>query len=142
MLYTWLKVVHIAADIVWMGGMVLLAWTLSARRSQSSDTPLITVQGVEAVIRWDRMVTAPAMGVAWVSGIIIALMWGWFTEPWLLLKLMLVLVLSAMHGALSGRLRRVPDAPDRALPNALRYAQPALLAGIVAVVALVVTKPF
>ena len=56
--------------------------------------------------RLNRVVTGPALVIAWVCGIWLALQAGWFASHWLQVKLVLVLGLSAVHGSLSAGLRR------------------------------------
>ena len=66
---------------------------------------------------------------------------GWFGSPWLTIKLAIVGALSALHGLLSGTLRRLSASADQP-PAALRYAAPATILGVVMIAILVVTKPF
>jgi uncharacterized membrane protein len=91
--------------------------------------------------RWDRRVTLPAMLLTWALGIAMAMQGGWFSSPWLMIKLIIVSALSALHGVLSGTLRRLER--DAAQPAAiLLYAAPTTILGIVMIAILVVTKPF
>ncbi len=96
MIYALTKAAHLVSLIVWIGGMVALA--LSLRDPvRSFLQPLKT---------YDRFVTSPAMVATWVFGISLAMQGGWFAHSWLAIKIPLVVVLSGLHGVLTGKLRR------------------------------------
>jgi putative membrane protein len=73
-----------------------------------------------------------------VFGIWIAVQSGAFSAPWLQLKLVLVVVLSALHGMLSGRLRR----NNPAGPMRVQIQSIIVVAGLIGVAFLAVVKPF
>ncbi|PRY04551.1 CopD family protein [Paraburkholderia sp. BL25I1N1] len=139
--YLWLKALHIVAVVTWIGGMLVVAVTMSAasgrRAQQESATPPAVL---EAVRRWDQCVTSPAMILVWILGIALARTGNWFPQGWLLVKLVFVLLLSALHGVLSGRLRRLSRSQQSSPPPSLRYAAAILVAAFVIII-LVVTKP-
>ncbi len=142
MLYLMLKSLHIMTVIIWMGGMVLLSagflWLrgVSCPRSER-DTAILA-----AIKQWDTRVTSPAMGLAWLFGLAVAWEGEWFSQPWLHAKLAVVILLSALHGNLSGTVRRLANEPDRIPPGFLSYSGMITIASIVAIVFLVVLKPF
>jgi putative membrane protein len=141
--YLWLKALHIIAVMIWIGGMLVAAVTgtaaLSARRQQGvADRPAF----LESVRRWDRRVTTPAMLLVWALGLSLALNGGWFPQRWLLIKLAFVLLLTALHGMLSGNLRRLSRQEDSGTMAALRYAPGAIVVAVLVIVVLVVIKPF
>lgn len=140
--YLWLKALHIAAVAVWIGGMLATAVTIAAARSKAgNDTPIPSAI-LDAVRREDRRMTTPAMLLVWGLGLTLALEGGWFAAPWLMAKLALVVLLSALHGMLTGTLRRLARA-DGSSPSAiLRVAPAGIIAAVLAVVILVVVKPF
>lgn len=113
MTYLLLKAGHVAAVIVWIGGMFAAA--------------------LGAAPRWDRLVTTPAMLAAFAFGLALASTGGWFPQPWLIAKLAVVLGLAALHGILSGRLRRGRPPPA--------HAAPLIVACVVVVAVLAVVKP-
>lgn len=133
MLYLLLKSVHILAVVTWVAGMVAAALVLL----RPAESTLATLNG------WDKRVTAPAMGLAWVLGLVLAYWGGWFGSPWLWVKLVAVFVLSGLHGMLSGQLRRASDSADPA--GHTSPAKPALVLTFVlvaVVILLVETKLF
>ena len=132
MLYDLSKAAHIVSLITWLSGM--LAAAMALRHSN--------VVSLASVRRHDRFVTAPAMLLAWIFGILLAVQAGWFSDTWLWIKLALVVLLSGMHGTLSGKLRRAAQNESEQvspIPSAILPIGFLLMALIVL---LVTTKPF
>ncbi|MFB9870922.1 CopD family protein [Acetobacter farinalis] len=140
--YLWLKAFHVIAAIVWIGGMLATSILIlsSVREGQqiqkASSSTLIT-----SVRRWDQRVTSPAMFVTWALGLAIALLGGWFPAAWLIVKLCIVLLLSALYGWLSRKLfwqqekKSISAFPK---PQCIPFV---VILAIAAIVMLVVTKP-
>lgn len=136
--YLWLKAFHVAAVATWIGGMLMLSLAVAALpASAPGNAPFI-----DAVARWNRYITSPAMLLAWGLGIALAIQGGWFTETWLLIKLPIIFALSGVHGALSGRLRKREGNTAQTLPTTLKYAGEMTVATIIVVAILAVAKPF
>ncbi|MBY4894793.1 CopD family protein [Rhodobacteraceae bacterium N5(2021)] len=129
-LYDIAKTVHIVSVIVWIAGMTVAA--MSLRTPSPAALPAITA--------FDRRVTTPAMLLVWVFGLTIAIQGGWFGQPWLSAKIFLVLILSGLHGMITGRLRRKAWENGSHPDKATRYVFPAGLCLVALVVLLVVTK--
>lgn len=140
--YLWLKALHIVAVTTWIGGMLAAAVTMTVAGSKAADEAAGRSAILNAMRRWDRRATAPAMLIVWALGLTLALQGGWFTAPWLMVKLALVVLLSALHGMLSGTLRRLARADGSSPPAVLRHAPVGIVVAILAVVILVVVKPF
>lgn len=141
--YLWLKAFHIAAVVTWIGGMLVAAVTIvafsgSGAATKGSDRAAI----LETVRRWDRRVTSPTMLLVWALGLALAAQGGWFAEPWLMLKLGFVLVLSGLHGVLSGTLRRLAWAGGSPVPSVLRHGPAIIVASVLLIAIVVVIKPF
>lgn len=96
MIYALVKSAHLISLFVWIGGMTAVA--IALRHPGRSF--------LEQLNAYDRAITSPAMVAAWVFGISLAVMGGWFSQYWLVFKIALVLVLSGLHGVLAGKLRR------------------------------------
>lgn len=141
MTYLWLKALHIISVMVWIGGMFVAAVAVT---TLSASKPLSDAPGradiLDAVRRWDRRATSPAMALAWLFGVAVAMQGGWFDSPWLMMKLVFVVALSGLHGMLSGLLRNL-GRTDRPAPMS-GYVPPAIIAAIVVIVLLVVLKPY
>lgn len=131
MIYELTKAAHIVSVIVFLSGMAIVAMFL---RYPNTNT-------LPAIQTFDRYVTTPAMIVTWALGILLGVLGGWFGDGggfWFGLKILLVLILSGLHGMITGRLRRkVREGnfdPDRATQKALPIGF-----GLVAVIVLLVT---
>ena len=140
--YLVFKSLHIASVITWMGGMVLMSVVLLWLRRADCPRSDREAAVIAAVRQWDSRVTSPAMGLAWLFGIVVAVQGDWFSQPWLHAKLLLVVFLSALHGNLSASMRRLQAEPDRKPAAYLGHAGLATLAAMLVIVLLVVTKPF
>jgi uncharacterized membrane protein len=124
MLYLFLKVVHVVAVIIWIGAMVLLTTLLGTARLSTAHMKQAT-----------RIVEA-GIGLVWLAGIALVLLGGWYTSTWWQLKVVLVIIVSAIHTITISRWRRLgSDAPlgNKAIPLALMLLT-------VAIVLLVVLK--
>ncbi|RQR22287.1 hypothetical protein DIE23_36895 [Burkholderia sp. Bp9143] len=132
MIYLLMKAVHVASIIAFVAGLLVLAICVATGN-------LATLRVTR---RWDRLVTTPALALVWITGPTIAIMGHWFGSAWLTVKLVLVVLLSALHGMLAGFLRRVErDDTARGSP-VLQFAAPAVIVVVVAVVWLAVVKFF
>ena len=140
-MYEWIKALHVIAVISWMAGMLylprLFVYHAEAQRgSIQSETFKIMEK------RLLRLIITPAMIVTWIMGLWLAWSAGFFVAPWLHTKLLLVVALSGVHGFLA---KLVKDfAADRNVRPAkffrLLNEVPTVL--MIAIVFLVVVKPF
>ena len=137
--YLWLKALHVAAAITFVGGVLAnaaLLPLLAEGESVSRDRQ----QLVRGLRDWHRLVTTPAMVVVWALGLGLALRGGWFPFLWLEAKLVLVVVLSAVHGVQSGTLRRLAGGSAPRLGR-MRYGGVVIVGLATAIAILVVVKP-
>ena len=137
----WLKAAHVASVLLFVGGtfaLLLAGAALSTRRPGETDP----AGSLRAAVRWwDARVTLPAMVAAWGFGLWIAISGAWFASGWLQAKLVLVLLLSGLHGVLAGRLRRFdPQAPPASTRPAPLLAA-LTLASVLGIVVLAIVKP-
>lgn len=136
MLYELTKAAHLLSLFVWIGGMVAVALALR----QTGPRDLVALRA------YDRAVTSPAMIGVFAFGILLGVQGDWFSSVWLGAKIVLVLVLAGLHGALTGRLRRAAtaqagesDAPAAPLGAGVMIGGFSVL---VLIVLLVTLKPF
>lgn len=131
MLYDLTKAAHLLSLFVWIGGMVAVALALRY-------PALIQMNPLKA---YDRAITTPAMILALTFGILLGVQGGWFTFAWLGMKIVAVLALSGLHGALVGKLRRaVLDNSSEGEPSA-RWFLPIGLMLLTLITLLVTMKP-
>ena len=132
-LYPWLKALHVASALVFVGGVIGVAVFLAAASADFANAPL-----AQRIRRWDQAVTTPAMLLVWAFGLTLALSGGWMSGGWLQAKLVLVVIVSAIHGMQSGRLRRLSGG-SATKPLAL---PPFILGCVIGIAILAVVKPF
>src|SRR3981081_3174449 len=141
MLYQWLLALHIIAVIAWVAGMLYLPrlfvyhCAADPGSMQSETFKVMERRLLKAIIN-------PAMILTWVLGLYLAWAGHWFTAGWLHGKLLLVIVLSGVHGFFA---RCVRDfAADKNLRSQKFYRiineLPTLL--MIGIVILVGIKPF
>jgi putative membrane protein len=141
MLYLWIKALHVIAVISWMAALLylprLFVYHVDAEPgSKQSETFKVMER------RLLRFIATPALIVVWLTGLWLAWDAGLFAEGWLHGKLLLVLLLSAIHG-LNAKWTK-DFAADRNQRSARFYRManevPTLL--MVGIVVLVIVKPF
>lgn len=135
MAYVWLKTLHVASVLIFVSGLV--AQTLAVANLVNATRPMI-----EAMERWDRQVTTPALLATWLFGVTIAVMGAFVTSGWLLAKLAIVVGLSALHGIQAGQLRRSLNGQVATVRTAPARMPMLLLAALATIAVLVVAKPF
>lgn len=136
MLYFLLKALHVASDIIWVGGMLINAFVISM-------VPAPIRGGViTALRRYDRFVTTGALAGVWIFGLILAFGYIGFSGGWLHFKLLIVVMLSALHGMQSAWLRRMEANPLLDPPAFVLAGMPIVLISTVVIVLLAVAKPF
>ena len=139
--YDWIKAIHIMAIISWMAGMLYLPRLFVYHCEAKPGSELAeTFKVMER--RLLRVIMNPAMIFAWILGLWMAWKANWFIAGWFHAKLFLVLVLSGVHGHLSASVRRFANDQNTLSSRHWRLMNevPALL--MVAIVLLVVVKPF
>ncbi|QWT22062.1 CopD family protein [Bacillus sp. NP157] len=140
MYYLYCKALHIFAVLLWLSGMVLVSVTFAAlAKTERSHTSFSSA--LSQIAWWDRHVTSPAMLLAWALGLFMAVKGGWFAQHWIVVKIVLVVGLSALHGMLSGKLRRLVRDSTLLLPRQ-RGVLISLGVTTLVILLLVVVKPF
>lgn len=140
-MYEWIKALHVIAVISWMAGMLYLPRLFVYHcEAEAGSKQSETFKAMER--RLLKAIINPAMIVTWLAGLYLAWAGHWYLSGWFHLKLLLVLVLSAVHGFLARIVRAF--AADRNLHNQKFYRiineVPTVL--MIGIVILVIVKPF
>ena len=138
--YPWIKALHVMAVIAWMAGLFYLPRLFVYHRTveaASEASELFKVMEGRLL----RVIMAPAMGVAWVAGLIMVWQIGDF-PVWLVVKILAVVALSVYHSVLKGYAVRF-DRDER--PRSERFFRvlnevPTVLS--IVIVIMVIVKPF
>jgi protoporphyrinogen IX oxidase len=140
-MFEWVLVLHIISVISWMAGLLylprLFIYHVEAKRGSELSETFKTMER-----RLLRAIMTPAMIASWVFGLWLAYITEAFSEGWFHGKLLLVILMSVAHMAMA-RWRK-----DFEQDNNVRSAKyfrianevPTLL--MIAIVVLVVVKPF
>lgn len=140
-MYEWIKAFHVVAVISWMAGMLYLPRLMVYHaEAQTGSIQSETFKIMER--RLLKGIINPAMILTWVLGLYLAWYAFGFKGGWLHAKLLLVVLLSGIHGMLVKHVRAF--AADRNVKPA-RYFRiineaPAVL--MLGIVILVIVKPF
>jgi putative membrane protein len=140
-LYLWLKALHIIAVIAWMAGMLYLPRLFvyhckAAPGSVQSETFKVMER------RLLRAIINPAMVASWVLGLWLAWSGNFLSAPWLHGKLVLVLVMSGVHGMLARWMKDFAADRNRHTQKFFRIMNEVPTVLMIGIVILVVVKPF
>jgi putative membrane protein len=141
MLYLWIKAAHVIAVIAWMAAMLYLPRLFVYH----AGVPVGSAESETFKVMERRLLKAiatPAMIATWILGLWIAYDGGWFSSGWLHAKLLLVLILSGVHGFLARTVRDFAADRNTHKSKFFRYINEVPTVIMVLVVILVVVKPF
>jgi putative membrane protein len=139
--YEWIKALHIIAVISWMAGMLylprLFVYHCEAETGskQSETFKLMERRLLKAIIN-------PAMVVTWLAGLYLAVAGHWFASGWLHGKLLLVVLLSGVHGFFARCVKDFAADRNRRSQKFYRYINEVPTVLMIGIVILVVVKPF
>lgn len=140
-LYLWLKAVHIIAVIAWMAGMLylprLFVYHCEVERGSPESERFKSMER-----RLMRAIINPSMIAVWVLGLTLAVVTHAYTQGWLQLKFVLVLVLSGIHGFFATCLKAFARDENRRTQRFYRILNEVPAALMVLIVLLAVIKPF
>ncbi|MDO6487975.1 CopD family protein [Colwellia sp. 6_MG-2023] len=95
---------------------------------------------LRCLIKFDRFIVAPAMFITIGSGLFMALNAGWFHYTWLQVKIPLVVLLAAIHGVHSGKIKRMLNTSRSEVAFNTVNAVIILLSSLLMIVFLVIMK--
>ena len=138
----YIKAFHIIAVISWMAGLLYLPRLFvyhaeTAKGSPQSETFKIMER------RLLKYITTPAMVVSWALGLYLAFsVIDWSADGWFHLKLVLVVLLSAYHGALAKWTREFGEDRNTHSSRFYRVANEIPTVLMLGIVILAVVRPF
>jgi putative membrane protein len=143
-MYEWLKAFHIIAVIAWMAGMLylprLFVYHCDAEvgSKQSETFKVMERRLLKAIIN-------PAMIATWLLGLWLVWLIGWegFRHAgWLHAKLVLVLVMSGVHGLFVRQVRAFAEDRNQHSQRFYRVLNEVPTVLLIGIVILAVVKPF
>ena len=145
-MYEWTKAFHIIAVIAWMAGMLylprLFVYHCAAEKdSVQSETFKVMERRLLRGIINPAMIAAIALGL-WLAWLGPDSRYGWFASGWLWAKIALVLGLSAVHGLFARWVKAFAADSNRHSQRFYRFINEVPTVLMIAIVILVVLKPF
>lgn len=140
-MYEWIKAVHVMAVIAWMAGMLYLPRLMVYHaEAVAGSIQSETFKNMER--RLLKGIINPSMILTWILGLYMAWSAFAFKGGWLHGKLLLVFILSGIHGYLAGRVRAFAEDRNDKSPRFYRILNevPAVLMALIVI--LVIVKPF
>ena len=140
-MYLWIKALHLIAVIAWMAGMLYLPRLFvyhAAAKPGSEQSETFKV--MEA--RLYKFIMTPAMIVTWLLGIVLVLQGHWLAAAWFLVKFVLVLAMTALHGLFGRWANDFKFDRNARSQKFYRIANEIPTVLLIAIVLLAVVKPF
>jgi protoporphyrinogen IX oxidase len=140
-MYEWIKALHVIAVISWMAGMLylprLFVYHCEAEigSKQSETFKVMERRLLKAIIN-------PAMIVTWLAGIYLVWAGSWYRAPWFHAKLLLVLVLSGIHGLFARWVKAFTADRNQHSQKFYRIINEVPTILMIGIVVLVIVKPF
>jgi putative membrane protein len=142
--YLWIKALHIVAVISWLAGLLYLPRLFvyhcsSEAGSASSETFKVMER------RLMRAIMTPAMLASWILGLVLIAGLGveaFRGSYWLPVKISLVVVLSGLHLLLIWHLRAFAEDRNRHSARYFRILNEVPTVLMIAIVVMVVVRPF
>lgn len=140
-MYVWIKALHVIAVIAWMAGMLYLPRLFvyhceaDAGSKQSETFKVMERRLLKAIIN-------PAMVVTWLAGLYLAWAGQWLSAGWFHGKLLLVLILSGIHGLFSRWVKDFANDRNRRSQKFYRIINEVPTILMIGIIVLVIVKPF
>ena len=140
-LYLWLKTLHVISVIAWMAGLLylprLFVYHCEAEPgSEKSETFKVMER------RLLRAIMNPAMISSWIFGLAVAWAGDLFAEGWFHAKMALVVALTGAHMAMAKWRREFAEDRNSRSRKFYRVANEIPTVLMIAIVILVIVKPF
>jgi putative membrane protein len=141
-LYLWIKALHVIAVIAWMAGQLYLPRLFVYHATSPVGSPQSeTFKVMEEKLM--RIIMNPAMIVTWLCGItMIALNPALLSQAWLIVKLVLVLFLSGMHGVMSRWRKEFAADRNTRSQKFYRMINEVPTLALIVIVIMVIVRPF
>jgi len=144
--YLWILAFHIIAVIAWMAGMLylprLFVYHCAAEKgSVQSETFKVMERRLLRGIIDPAMIVAIALGL-WLAWLGPDSRYGWFAAGWLQAKIALVIAMTALHGLFARWVRAFGRDQNRHSAEFYRIVNEIPTVLMIAIVLLVVLKPF
>ena len=142
MLYLSLKAAHLIFVIAWMASMLIYPRYKIHQLEATAGTPLFDTMSAAAA-RLRKTIMTPSMIAVWVLGIgLLAVNPELLKAGWLQVKIVLVILMTGLHGFFVGLGRKVDTGSITMTPRSLRLLNEVPFLLLIVIVILVIMKPF
>lgn len=141
MLYLWIKALHIIAMVCWFAGLFYLPRLFVYHTMSKDEASRERFSVMERKLY--RGIMTPAMIATLVFGIaLLVLVPGWMSQGWMHAKLTLVVLLVGYHHVCGAMYKRLARGENKRSHVFYRWFNEAPVLLLIAIVILVVVKPF
>ncbi|GIL40739.1 protoporphyrinogen oxidase HemJ [Roseiterribacter gracilis] len=138
----WIKALHVISVIAWMAGMLYLP-RLFVYHAQATPGSEMSETFKVMERRLLRAIINPAMTATFIFGIsMLVLEPALLREPWLHVKLLLVLCLGALHGKFSKWRREFAEDRNKTPARTFKIMNELVTLAMIGIVILVIVRPF
>ncbi len=141
--YEWLRALHIIAVISWMAGMLylprLFVYHVDAKKGSKQFETFKVME-----YRLLKYIMSPAMGVSWIFGLAMLYANPGMLEGsgWMHVKLLCVVLMSAVHGVLSKYVRLFADDQNKKDAKFFKILNEIPTVLMILIVIMAVVQPF
>ena len=139
--YPWVKAAHITFVIFWIAGLFIVPRYYIHHQATTPGSAEDRAW-IEREDRARTIILMPAMLITWTLGLLLAVHLGAFSQPWLMAKLGLVLILSGYQGWIMSYGRKLAAGRRELEDKKMRMMNevPGILTALIVV--LVIVRPF
>ena len=139
--YLWVKALHVLAIISWMVGMLYLPRLFVYHVGVAVGSPqAATFATME--LKLQKYIMLPALLVSWATGLTLMIQGMWYKAGWMHGKLLLVVLLTGVHGYLASERKRLATGRSKRDARFFRIVNEVPTVLLIGIVILVVVKPF
>lgn len=142
MLYLWVKAAHVVFVIALMGSLLVYPrYKIHQLSSKPGEDLFETMK--DASNRLRKIILNPSLILVWIFGL--AMLWmnsSLLSMPWMHVKLMLVLILSGLHGYFISIGKKIDRGGDGMSARRLRMMNEVPFLLMIGIVVMVIVRPF
>ncbi|HEY0011897.1 MAG TPA: CopD family protein [Allosphingosinicella sp.] len=141
MIYAWIKAAHLIFVIFWIAGLFMLpryyVYHQEALAGSAEEK-----KWIERETKLRNIIITPAMVMVWLLGLTLAYIVDAWSQPWFIVKILLVIGLSAYHGWMVGYGKKLARGERPVSGRTLRMMNEIPGVATTFIVILVIVKPF
>ena len=141
LLYPWLKAAHLIFVIFWMAGLFMLP-RFFVYHQETGVGSREDQAWIDREAKLSNIIMNPSMLIVWVLGLALAYVTDAWMQPWLHIKLLLVILLSGYQGWLMGYRKKLAAGNRTMQGRTLRLINEVPGIAVALIVILVVIRPF